>query len=72
MKIQEIPRKSKVLGPPQIFLKFLESARFVEFSDKSLVVLVVMNILEYSSGQYRQVIPRKSKMLEFPWIFRNI
>ena len=24
-----------------------------------------MNILEYSSSQYRQVIPRESKMLEY-------
>ena len=39
MKIQEIPRKSKVLGALWIFLKFLESARFVGFSGKSLVVL---------------------------------
>ena len=28
MKIQEIPRKSKVLGAPWIFLVFLEPARF--------------------------------------------
>ena len=39
MKIQEIPRKSKVLEAPWIFLKFLESARFVGFSGKSLTVL---------------------------------
>ena len=39
MKIQEFPRKSKVLGAPWIFLKFLESARFVGLSGKSLEVL---------------------------------
>ena len=39
MKIQEIPRKSKVSGAPWIFLKCLESAWFVGFSCESLVVL---------------------------------
>ena len=39
MKILEIPRKSKVLGAPWNFLKFLESAWFVGFSGKSLAVL---------------------------------
>ena len=39
MKIQEIPRNSKVLGAPWISLKILESARFVGFSGKSLAAL---------------------------------
>ena len=39
MKIQEIPRKSKVFGAPWIFLNCFESARFVQFSGKSLAVL---------------------------------
>ena len=41
MKIQDILRKSMLLGAPWIVLKFLESARFVRFSGKSLAVLAV-------------------------------
>ena len=39
MQFQEIPRISKVLCTPWIFLEVLESAWFVGFSLKSLLVL---------------------------------
>ena len=72
MQIKTIPRISKVLGTPWIFLKVLESAWFVGFSGKSLPALaacIFKNIHEIPSFQLGKTL--SLEFHEYSKIFRR-